>query len=75
LAWGTPAENGADTVRHGRSTKGETNPQAKLTADDVRAIRRLRERGMLLREIGAIFDIGEAQVSRIANRKEWAHVE
>jgi hypothetical protein len=75
LAWGTPAENGADTERHGMSTKGERNPMSKLTTDDVREIRRLRADGMLLREVGTLFGIGEAQVCRIAKRVEWSHVE
>lgn len=38
LAWGTPAENNADMVRHGRSTKGERNAATRLTEQDVYAI-------------------------------------
>ena len=75
LAWGTPAENGADTVRHGMSTRGEKNPMAKLTADDVREIRRLRDGGMMLKDIGARFGVQESTVCRIAKRAEWSHVE
>jgi hypothetical protein len=39
LAWGTPAENGSDQRRHGRSPAGERNGSAKLTLGDVAAIR------------------------------------
>src|SRR4051812_11658381 len=31
LAWKTRAENAADTIRHGRTNRGERSPQSKLT--------------------------------------------
>ncbi len=45
LCWGSRTENMADMVRHGRSPKGERNGRAKLTAEDVHAIRALKSAG------------------------------
>jgi len=45
LCWGTRRENMADMVRHGRSTRGERNGQAKLTIENVRTIRVLSAAG------------------------------
>ena len=39
LAWGTYAENAADTIAHGRSHRGELHRCAKLTTADVLEIR------------------------------------
>lgn len=41
LRYGTPKENEADKVRHGRKASGERHPKAKLTAEEVRQIRLL----------------------------------
>lgn len=35
LYWGTQQENGADTVRHGKSTRGERHAQSKLQQGDI----------------------------------------
>lgn len=40
LAWGTPAENNADMVAHGRSTRGTKNRHVKLTEDQARIVKR-----------------------------------
>jgi len=58
---------------HGRMP-GARNPNAKLTDDDVRTIRRRREEGQKLREIAADYGITEANVSYIFKRKGWKHV-
>ena len=39
LAWGTPADNAADRIRHGTCLRGEDHGRARLTENDVRAIR------------------------------------
>lgn len=39
LRWATAAENTSDRAKHGTNQTGEKNRHAKLTADDVRAIR------------------------------------
>lgn len=42
LRWGTPQENSQDKERHGTATRGEKNPGAKLKAEAVREMRRMR---------------------------------
>lgn len=42
LAWKTSAENKADQRRHGTLPLGDARPNAKLSDDDVRVIRRAR---------------------------------
>lgn len=54
---------------------GERHHSAKLSPGEVREIRELREGGMRLREIGALFHISHVAVFKVANRISWAHVE
>lgn len=62
LAWGTRTENAADRERHGTTARGLRNPRAKLSDDDVLAIR-----GAFgsRRKIGAAYGVSGAHVSRI----------
>lgn len=72
LRWGTPTENQADRVKHGTSNRGEQCGTAKLTSEQVRAIRadtRTQE------AIAATYGIRASQVSRIKNRVRWAHLD
>lgn len=71
LNWGTHAENMADMVRHGNSPRGERHGNAKLTADDVRIIRRLPD-SVSREEIAKMFSIGAQHVTDIRRRKRWA---
>lgn len=45
LEWGTSSENKTDMVRHGTHTRGTRNSQARLSAEQVLAIRESDERG------------------------------
>jgi hypothetical protein len=54
--------------------KGTANPMAKLTEDNVRAIRRLRAAGATARKIALLFDITERTVYQIEHRKAWRHI-
>lgn len=66
--------------RHGWHTQpnshprlsGERNPAARLTTDQVDAIRRMRSQGALLAEISAQFGISQSQVSRIVRGENWS---
>jgi hypothetical protein len=71
LRYGTATENGADKARHG-SGKGERQSHNKLSREQVREIRRLRESGVLARELGARFGVAISTVFSIANRRNWA---
>lgn len=75
LYWATPAENAADNVRLGVSARGELQGNAKLTTADVLEIRRRVAAGEVQHRVAADYGIGQMQVSRIARRKRWAHVE
>jgi hypothetical protein len=71
LYWGTPAENSADMVRHGRSLKGERSHRAKLTDQDVQRIRERRERGETLASIAADFAVSVANIHHIVSGYTW----
>lgn len=73
LYYGTPAQNVEDMRRHGTMCCGELTPWARLTEDNVRYIRSNPD-NLLQRELGAIFGISQARVSRILNREQWKHV-
>lgn len=47
---------------------------AKLSEDQVRAIRAMRDCGSLQREIAAAFGITQAHVSRVLSRTFWPHI-
>lgn len=73
LRWGTYADNAADRDRLGRREppRGTAHGMAKLTADDVRAI---RADSRPQRQIAAAYGITQAAVSAIRLRKLWKHV-
>jgi hypothetical protein len=72
LRYATPSENAADKVAHGTHTRGERSPCAKLTADQVGAIRALR--GTPQQELAERFGVTFSNVSAIQLRKSWRHV-
>jgi len=75
LFLGTSADNNADKSAKGRQARGDRCGNAKVTEEDVRAIRLLRSSGERLSALAARYGISETQVSDIARRKSWAHVE
>lgn len=71
LRWATKAENQADRIADGTDGVGEMNGAAKLSAEDVSEIRRLR--GVIEQKVlGARFGITKSNVSAIQLRKSWA---
>lgn len=54
--------------------RGEGHGQAKLTADDVRAIRRLHAEGNTLASIAARFGMSPGHTWSIVHRASWSHV-
>lgn len=71
---GTHVENMADMTRKGRrsSQVGSLNGNARLTEDDVRAIRRA---GGTNTAVAAEFGVTHQMISKIRARKAWKHVE
>lgn len=76
LEVGTYADNSRDCVERGRTAdrKGEAHPQAKVTAADVREIRRLVDSGALQSVVAARFGLSKQSVSSIVTRRNWSHV-
>lgn len=76
LAWGDGFEQCADKKRHGTLPlpKGELNGAAKLTTQQVHAMRRLYAEGAKQDDLAAAYDITQPNVSLVVNRKAWVHV-
>lgn len=73
---GTNADNVADKVRKGRTqaSRGEENPRARLSRDDVIAIRRRYGAGVSSKELSAEYQVARNYIPMIAARKVWRHV-
>lgn len=73
LSWATPKDNHADRIAHGTHLRGERCGTAKLTADQVRQIRELRQQGWLQKDIASKFKISRVQIQRILNGTRWQY--
>jgi DNA invertase Pin-like site-specific DNA recombinase len=56
-------------------TQGSKNGFAVLTEDNIREIRQLKSQGKTNFHISVVYGINRGHVSRIVNRKVWAHVD
>lgn len=74
LFLGTRQDNNADMLAKGRQARGRAYPQAKLTEDDVRAIRRGLAEGRTNNELGATFGVDPSAIRQIARGVAWSHV-
>lgn len=54
--------------------KGSTHPLARLTEDDIREIRRMKQAGMRNRRIAEHFQMTESSICNILKGKTWKHV-
>lgn len=72
LFLGTWASNMADRDAKGRNARGERVGQAKLTADDVRAIRAAA--GVSQRVLGERFGVGQVTIHHVLTRFTWKHI-
>ena len=75
LTWGTQQENCQDTVRHGRSTTGEKNAQAKLTAAKVVEIKARFNSGESGSAIAEDFGVSHSTICDIMAGRTWKHVQ
>lgn len=71
LRYGTPAENHADTKRHGNRILGEKHHSAKLTDQ---AVRQIRDSGWNTTELSKLYGVSRAHISAIRNRRVWTHI-
>jgi len=80
LFLGTQAENLADMREKGRAhfntfPVGQRHPNSRLTADDVREMRRLyEEEGVAATALGPRFGVHPTTSHNIIRRKTWRHV-
>lgn len=72
LRWSSRTENEADKRLHGTLRVGEQREDARLTDDDVRAIRKSGETNVALAKKHGVSD---SLISQIRKRKKWKHVE
>ena len=77
LFLGTARDNARDRCRkgRGRAARGGRHSNAKLSADKVREIRRLRNEGDTLVAIARRFGVTQQCISSVIHRETWAHVE
>ena len=70
LRWDTPKANHADKLKHGTSNTGERCNWAKLTKEQVIAI---RNDDRLQRVIAEEYGVRQNTISRIKNGTRWTH--
>lgn len=75
LSYGTRIQNEEDKlrdgVRHNPGKRGTENPNAKLTAEEVVAIRRSHAYGARQVDLAADYGVTQALISQIIRRKTW----
>ncbi len=75
LFLGTHADNMADMVQKGRSTRGRRDAAAKATPAIVRAVREAYQTGQFtLRFLASKHGLSQSAVWKIVRRKTWGHV-
>lgn len=76
IFWGTQLDNMRDCARKGRTTLGDKNARgrAKVTADQVREIRRRREGGETCKALADEFGLSPVAVSKMVRRVTWEMV-
>lgn len=75
LFLGTNSDNMRDCARKGRCHPGEQNAAAKMTAEQVQAMRALHADGnTMIKDIAAQFGLSPSATHNIIRRKTWQHV-
>jgi hypothetical protein len=82
LFLGTTADNAADKVSKGRQARcgannyhrGEDHYAARLTAKDIRRIRRLHANGAYASALAEEYNVSQAHVGNIIHGKKWSHI-
>jgi hypothetical protein len=73
LRLGTDADNVADKVLRNRQAVGRRSPSAKLTPDQVLAIRATGG-AMTHRALGAMYGVSKTVVGQILHGRKWKHL-
>lgn len=75
LCYGTPKQNGEDSVRLGTISHGQKHYRALATENLVREVRRLRWLGLSFSAIAERVNLQKAHVGKICRRESWKHVD
>lgn len=70
IFWKSQADNILDKERHGTWQRGAMIGNSKLSEEDVRAIRRLRQ-STTLEKLAARYGVSTSSVKRVVNGKIW----
>lgn len=71
LRWGTASEDAGDRAAHGTIRRAGDHWAAKMTSEDVRRIRHLRNAGLTYAALGRAFRISKSQAHRICAGDNW----
>jgi len=74
LFLGSPQDNSSDMVDKGRSTKGESHGNAKLSDVEVAGILALRSGGESLTKIAEKYQVSKKTILNISQGKSWSHI-
>lgn len=74
LFLGTQKQNLQDMANKGRSTRGEKNPMAKLSEEDVKDIKYFINTGLSSKDLGVEYGVSSAAINLIKQGKRWNHV-
>lgn len=75
LEIGTHTQNIHDSLARSRNTYGDRHPKARLTADQVTQIRRLRaEAALSFAQLARDFNVAPSTIVQVVKRKTWRHV-
>lgn len=74
LAWGSYPENEADKARHGKTPRGESHVNSKMTDTAVRQIRELHARGFTQLSIAEALGLNRGVVGNVVRKEGWTHV-
>jgi hypothetical protein len=74
LAWGTKSDNMQDMIAHGRTLQGEKHHKARLTAEQVTAMRAAYAHGLMNgMQLAAVYGVSFSHAYSILRRETWAH--
>lgn len=75
LRYVSPKENAQDRESHGNTKRGNDNGNAKLTGDEVRAIRRAYSAGRTQQDIADEYGLSQPYVSVLVRGITWKHMQ
>lgn len=74
LRWCSHLENMSDRDRHGRTLRGESHPQSKLSEGDVLDLRRRAHSGETVSQMAREYGVSRAAMHSAVTGQTWAHL-